>query len=455
MSGAAPEGALAVCTAGLRYTDIPPDVVAAVRTAWLDTLAVGVAGSTAGISAALAACAESWGSGAEAHVWGRGTALPAVHAALVNAHQAHAQEYDPVHESALTHPMAAITASLLAEAGRPRQKLSGRAAITATVAGVEVAAVIGRGAGGPPSFYRQAMAAGFGAAAALANARGLDAATARASLAITFTQLGGTLQAHREGAEILATQMGANTRAAMTAVDLAAAGITGPEAFLTGADGYYARFEAGTGDLAAITHDIGRPWQVIRLSRKPFPTGRLTHGAVAALMALDAAGDIDCSGISEVHVSAPAQVVRLVGRPLPERPSAGYARLCLPFVAGCYLARGQVTPREFTHESLRDPAIHAAAAVVTVSADPACDDAATVPQTVTVTHTEGTQATHTITAMPGHPDNPMSADSSRAKIAAALAAGQTGPGPAELTAAIDALAETADITIIDALLAGT
>jgi 2-methylcitrate dehydratase PrpD len=202
-------------------------------------------------------------------------------------------------------------------------------------------------------------------------------------------------------------QMGFNARAAVTALDLAMRGLAGPAGVLEGEYGYFNLFE-GAWDASEIVGQLGRVWQVTRLSHKPFPSGRLTHGAVDGLLRLKRAHGFGASEVARVIVRVPPIVQRLVGRPAVPRPAASYARLCLPFVGATALLRGGVDVSDFTDERLADPAVHALAARIDVEVDPAHDPNAHVPQTVTVVLNDGRRHEIVLSSVLGHPDAPLS-----------------------------------------------
>ncbi len=79
------------------YQALPPSAVAATKTFVLDSIGVGVAGSTAPGIDALIGCAEGWGAGDDCTVWVRGARFPAPTAAMINAYQIHALEFDCIH----------------------------------------------------------------------------------------------------------------------------------------------------------------------------------------------------------------------------------------------------------------------------------------------------------------------------------------------------------------------
>ena len=110
----------------------------------------------------------------------------------------------------------------------------------------------------------------------------LDEATVMNAFGIQYGQTSGTMQAHVEGSMLLGLQVGFNGRAGLTSVDLAMAGMTGPQDILTGPYGYYTLFETEH-DIAHWWPQLGQQWHITELSHKPFPSGRLTHAAVDAV----------------------------------------------------------------------------------------------------------------------------------------------------------------------------
>ncbi len=99
---------------------VPEAARAAARVFLLDTLAAGIAGTAHADQPRLLAAAGRWGSGAEAGLWGGAACLlPAAQAAFVNAFQAHALEFDAVHEPAFSAFATSASVRLDGEMDRP------------------------------------------------------------------------------------------------------------------------------------------------------------------------------------------------------------------------------------------------------------------------------------------------------------------------------------------------
>lgn len=398
---------LADHVASLRYEHLSGAAVRAAKTFVLDTIGVGIAGSGEAWAPHLLACASGWGQGDESAVWGSRTRLPAPSAALVNAYQVHGMEFDCVHEGAVVHPMATALSAALAHAER-RAPVGGRDLVTAVVAGVDVATSLGMAARGAFRFFRPATAGAFGAVAAAGKLAGFDLETLTNAFGIVYGHVCGTMQAHVEGSKVLGMQIGFNARGALTAVDLAGRGLVGPRDVLEGRYGYFPLFENGEYDLGPALAALGRTWQVTQLAHKPFPSGRLTHGAVDGLGTLREAHGFGAADVAKVTVRVPPLVRRLVARPDVARPDATYARLCLPFVAATALLRGTVDVPDFAPARLVDPAVHELASRIEVVADDNPDENALVPQAVEVLLRDGARHAIQLPRVLGHPDRPLS-----------------------------------------------
>lgn len=449
---------LAELVARTRYEDLPRHAIAAAQTFILDTIGVGVAGRTGPRVRELADTLASWGAGEEATAWGCGRRLPAASAAIVNAYQIHALEYDCVHEPAVVHPMATLFSALLAHAerrglrGRP---VSGRELLLATAVGVEIACTIGAAAKSAMRFFRPATAGGFGVVAGVGAMDRLEVETVLNGFGILYGQTSGTLQPHLEGSMVLGLQVGMNARAGLNAMDLAVAGLTGPRDVLTGMYGYYKLFEPES-DIETWWAQLGTVWQVSRISHKPFPSGRLTHAAIDAVQRARKERDFGPDDVAEVRGWMPPLAHRLVGRPDIPNPAVNYAKLCTAFVMATEITHREVIPESFAPERLVDPRLHALAAQVTVEQSDNPDPNALWPQRFVIRLKDGWTWDRTIDKAIGHPDNPLSREAHLAKFRRCWRYGRPEADPAAaeaLIALVDRLESLADSRALAAPLA--
>jgi aconitate decarboxylase len=384
-----------------------------------DSIGVALAGGVVPQSTLVLNAARAWGSGVDARVWGSAQRLPAPSAAMVNAFHIHNQEFDCVHERAVVHPMAVILAALFAVAEREsarKKNVPGTAFLAALALAVDVAATIGMCATKPLRFFRPAMCGCLGAAAGAALLYGFNKEQMRDAFGIAYSQLAGTMQAHVEGTPTLALQVAFAARAAVCAVDLAAAGFRGPHKILDGQHGYFALFEAGAAPDAAFA-ELGKIWQIERVSHKPFPTGRAAHGGIAGLRVLMAEHGFSSGEVESVVLAAPPLIRQLVDRPMMRDMNISYARLCLPYLAAVTMVQGTVTLDAYRAENLGDLDIFLLASLVKLVPDKNSDPNALAPQHLTVRLKSGRIFEHAMPAVFGAPEAPMSASDQQEKFA--------------------------------------
>ena len=394
---------------------LPPQVRADAIRLLGDTLACGVAGSTAPGADGMLATALAMGAGDDCRVLGRSQRLPAPGAAFVNGFQIHCLEWDAVHEPAVVHAMSVVTAALLAVIDR-RGGADPEDALAALAVGVDIACGLGISATSGLKFFRPATAGLIGAAVACARIDGLPAASFPDLLGLAYSQAAGTMQAHVEGSIALPVQIAVAARAAVTALDMTTYGLTGPHDVFAGPFGYFTLIDDGS--LDAYVANVGRVWRISEISTKPYPSGRASHGVLGTLAGLRAEG-VTSGTVASITAHVPPLINRLVGRPWREGMTTAYARLCLPLLTALFLTDGRIDPRRFTSATFDDPALRALGAKLTIAVDGNPDPNALFPQRLEMTLADGRRLDVPVPATLGSPDNPLSEQGRAAKLALA------------------------------------
>jgi 2-methylcitrate dehydratase PrpD len=374
-----------------------PQVRADAERLLADTLAGGAAGAASPEALNLLPAVRGWGAGDEARTLSANK-LPAPSAAFFNGFAIHCLEWDAVHEPAVVHALSAVTAALLAASDRATGSESDNFLIALAV-GVDIASGLGLSATGPMQFFRPATAGVIGAALAVARLEGLSHDQMADVLGLAYSFAGGTMQAHVEASIALPLQIGRAAQAAVQAVDLVKAGLSGPHDVLEGPFGYSKLFEPL--DLSSYAASLGTVWRISEVSIKPYPSGRASHGALGALAELQNAGAVSLETVLSVELFAPPLIHRLVGRQYQHDAPMSYNRLCLAFLAPLMLRDGYIDPR------LND-AIPSLAEKVTVTLDENPDGNAMSPQRLVVRLKDGATIEREIEANLGSPDAPMS-----------------------------------------------
>ena len=155
-----------------KFEDLDDITVKKIKIFLLDTLGVGIAGSTGAKLSELKSVANNWSKGNECTVLGTWEKYSRDASTLINAYQIHCLEFDCIHEGAVVHPMAAILSSLLSHSEinhRNKLNVNGKDFLLSLALGVDIASYIGVCATGELRFFRPATASGFGAVAALSK----------------------------------------------------------------------------------------------------------------------------------------------------------------------------------------------------------------------------------------------------------------------------------------------
>jgi 2-methylcitrate dehydratase PrpD len=294
------------------------------------------------------------------------------------------------------------------------QPVDGRAFIDALLVAVDIAATVGLAARSPMRFFRPAMAGALGALGGAARLSAFAPDALERAYGLLLAQLSGTMQAHVEGTPGLALQIAVNARAAVTALDMADAGLTGPRDVFEGAYAYHALVD---GDWSADPYaTLGQIARISEVSHKPFPTGRAAHAALDALEQLVRAHALTADDISAVVLHAPPLVRRLVGRAASPDMKPSWARLCLPYLVARRLLHGPIGVTDFEPACYTDPALHALAARVRWEPNGVDDPNALEPQTLRVTCRDGRVLERTLDAVLGAPAARLDAAAQRAKF---------------------------------------
>ncbi|CUH62322.1 MmgE/PrpD family protein [Thalassovita gelatinovora] len=399
-----------------RFADLSETTRSAAARLILDSVGVGLSGSAGQWAAELSGAAVGWGQGAHCRVLGRNGRFPPGLAAFHNAYNIHNSEFDCLHEDAVVHALTAILPAALAVAEH-QGGVSGQTLIEAVVAGVDIAAAIGLAGTSAMKFFRPAVVGGFGAVAAAAKIAGLDRDQMITAFGAQYAQSGGSMQAHEEGTMLLALQIGFNARAAVEAVDLARAGLKATQHTFDGRFGYFNLFE-DTVDLAPVLADLPRVRRVEQVVEKPFPTGRATHGAIEAVMRLQARRASDPAMLHDLTVTVSPVAYTLVGRPARIGMPANYARLCLSYCVARCLLDGTVGVGHFTPAALAELDPLMLAERIEVQTFDMAEPSAFGPCRVTLDYADGTSASETVGQALGHPENPVTADQRMAKFRA-------------------------------------
>lgn len=391
---------LAAWIVGLRGEDIPAEVrEEGVRTFvnWLGC-AVGGADHPAA-DAALKALAPFSGP-AEATVLGRAERLDPLHAALLNGITSHVLDYDDTHLETIIHPAGPVASALLALAEvRP---LTGRAVVTALIAGAEVECRIGNAV--YPDHYDRGWhitgtAGVFGAAAAVGHAIGLDRQRMQWALGLAASQSAGLRD--QFGTMTKSFHPGNAAKNGMLAALFAEAGFDSSERIIEAKRGF-ANTMSDKQDYDEILGALGTRWEAATNSYKPFACGIVIHPAIDGCIQIRDEVGARIGEIESVALTTHPLVLELTGKTEPRDGLEG--KFSVYHAAACALVNGDGSPTAFTDEMVNRPDLIALRRRITATADPAMHSASV---DIHVTFRDGTTLHKRVERAIGSRDRPL------------------------------------------------
>jgi 2-methylcitrate dehydratase PrpD len=364
----------------VNYEDIPHDVMEATKKHILDILGVALGGSAKPGVRELAELIAEWGGREESTVLCYGHKVPAPNAAQVNATMGHALDYDDTGDGP-THPSVVIVPTCLAVAEH-KGKLSGREFITAVALGVDMMCRLGLAfrlglktspvGGHPGAGWHLTPLYGFLAAAGVAGRiLGLDEDRLVNALGIAYHQCSGNGQCVNEGALTKRMGPGFAARGGITAALMAGKGITGARDCLEGELGLYNLYHHGEYDAKPLTADLGKRFEGINVTMKPYPCCKGTHSNVDVALALVNRHDIKAEDVQEITVFCEDETNFLLHplekRSRPENPVD--SQFSIPWAVSVVIARGRAGIGDFTEEAIRSPDILQVSGKVRIEVD--------------------------------------------------------------------------------------
>ena len=343
----------------LKFTDIPVKVLDRAKECFLDFISVSAMAaeekeSTPSIVKAVRTLAGGPGPGMViAHKEG----LPFPYAALLNGTLAHTLDFDDTNFRGSLHLGASILPAIIAMS--ECRGGGGANFLTAMVAGYEVACRIGEALGLTAydrGFHPTAIAGIFGATAAGAKVLGFKPAEIENALGVNISQAAGSMQYLDNGAWNKRIHPGLAAHNAILSLFFSEAGFRGASRPLEGKFGLL-RGYCDSPRPEKLVAGLGKEWVTLETGLNPYPSCRLTHGTVDAMIEFHGLLG-GAAEVQEIHLSLPPKAYDIVGEPLPrkiEPEDAVDGQFSVYFQAAAALAGGAVTWGSYSN--LQDPRI--------------------------------------------------------------------------------------------------
>jgi 2-methylcitrate dehydratase PrpD len=326
---------------------------------------------------------------------------------------------------------------------------SGRDILAAFVLGYDVAGRLASGFTPRPLAHQNGQVSLLAAAAAGARLRGLDAAgVSRAMRIATVLVLTPSYTNAVAGATALNVAGGMSGFAAALAPELALAGF---EAQPDAVEEALSQLVGSGFDPAPIADELGTSWHITRNYFRLYACCNPIHPALDCLATALAELGPKPEEVERIEVATYrfASVMRN-----PDPPNYFASKYSLPHAAAAMVVRGGAGFAELDDSALADPVIAALRHRVHISEDPAMSAVAPRlrPARVTVTLTDGRQATHSRDSHRGDFSEPFAESELRAKFRELAGTVLTAEGAAQVETAVDRCEEWTSLAELTGLL---
>ena len=355
-----PAQALAEFAVGLRYEDIPAEVIERAKDCVIDTVAACVFGAELPWTQTVIGYAQRNSAPGECSVLGTPIKVRAPFACLANGAAAHGFELDALCEPSVgIHPSAALAVPGLA-VSQGRRK-SGKEFITAVIAGYELLYRIGDAARHSiekVGFHSPGVVGVYGTAAVVSRLFGLTAAQMAHAFGIAGSMSSGLMEFSRSGGMVKRLHLGRAAEGGFMAAILARDGYTGPAEVFEGKFGLlnvYCR-EA---DPARLTQALGTTWHVMKTKIKRYACHSTAQVPVTLALELKAKHGIAGEDVERIAIAANEKTV--TQHAINEPRDMTMMQYSVPFSVSLALYMDPTAPRVFSETTLNHPGIRALA----------------------------------------------------------------------------------------------
>lgn len=294
---------LAEFAANVQFEAIPDEVIARMKTSFLDSVGCCLFGATLPWTQRVQSMIEEEGARPVASLFGTGRKTSVAGAVLVNATAGHAFELDDIHKESIVHA-GSIAVPVVVALGERAGGVSGRALLTAMTTGYEIGTRVGNAATMGlffRGFHPQGTSGAFVAAAAAARMLNLDSAHTQHALGIVGSQAGG-LMAAQEGAMVKRFHSGRAAQSGVYSALLAQRDFTGISDVLEAGYGGYLSAYSDKPNAQRLTDGLGTVWETAKVGYKPHACVTSIHSALDAFGYLLRTHQLKPEDVAEVDI---------------------------------------------------------------------------------------------------------------------------------------------------------
>ena len=334
------------------YEALPEEAVRIAKQGITDCLGCSLVGSAEPSARIMREYVKEIGGKPEAGVIASHFRVPAPEAALANGVAGHALDYDDVAMSTwIGHPSVALLPAILALGGI--HHISGKKALEAYVIGFEVGAKIGMAIGSGPyakGWHYTPVLGTMGAAAAGAKILKLNVQQTRMAMGIAASLVSGLVA--NFGTMTKPFHAGSAARNGVIAATLASRGFTANESIMETPLGLCRALCEKECNLDKMVEELGTSFSIISpgMEIKPYPSCRLTHRAIDAVLWLVENYGISAADVDKVECTTGELAYQTLVHSHPVTGLEG--KFSMQYCLAAALLDGKVSLEQFTDEKV-------------------------------------------------------------------------------------------------------
>ncbi len=403
----------------LKYDDIPPEIVDITKKSILDTLGVITAASTMGEGCQeIVELVKKTGAKGKSTIIGYGGRVPSWMAGFANGAMVHQLDYDDI--GGAGHPSACVVPTAFAVAEEVGG-VNGKELIVAVAAAIDLYCRIGlalkrdTASGG---WFVPPVIGFFSATAVASRLLGLSEDETLYAFGHVYQQVGGNQKvSYSPGSVFRGVRDGFSIKAGILSALMAKMGLPGTKDTLEGKAGFFDLYFNGVYERSFLTDELGKKFYNTEVGFKPWPSCRLTHGAVDAILGIFSEHDIQPGNITEINVTAGErmghQAAALDSRLRPQTITD--AKFSTHFTLGVAASRKKVLIKDFTPDGLKDPTVLQMARKVNLKVDPKLAESRDT-QIVEIKTRDGKRYSKRVDVVYGDPSKPVAREDLMAKF---------------------------------------
>ncbi|MET9327585.1 MmgE/PrpD family protein [Tsukamurella sp. NPDC003166] len=393
-----------------RYEDLPESVLRHARYTLLDGMGVMIGGSGMDGIPEIVELVQEKGGAPQTPLPFYGGAYPASEVALALGPMPRAMDCGDLHEEA-GHVSEYIVSSLLAATGLRDTPVTGEEFLAATVVGQEVLIRLGSAYKVISTAIPNGDCGGhyiFGAVASIGRLLGLTHEQLENAMGIARTMT----QPHTMGIYAPATLMvrvhhGLVSQAAITCVQLALKGITGPrEQVLTGPKGFFSSVRWDI-DPSGVVEGLGTQWVMENITTKGYSACYFSHSSIDGIIDQMTKGDFGPEDIATIHIAVSPSGWDAVCEPVEKKwapVTVPELQFSLPFAVASAAYDRTVFLQTYEPAASSRPEVRELMTRISSERDPRVSDWGC---RMTTTLRDGREFTDEYVYVKGHPKNPF------------------------------------------------